>query len=416
MTTATRAERHPWVLLFVAVCLVAANLRMTITGVGPLLDQIAEDQRVSPAALGALASVPLLAWGLFSPLAQGISARVGLSRAISWALLVLALGTVWRSLPGSPANLWLGTALIGFGLALGNVLVPTVIKRDFSDRLPLVMGVYTALLGGSAALAAGATVPISQLPLGPSGSALGWQAALLMTGALLPVALVVWVWADRRRGRARGADERAAAPSAPRPPGDLRVGRRIWGDPLAWLISLYMGAQSASFYILSTWLAPYSASLGRSAVVAGFDVMLFQLLSIAGSMLLPLLARGRMLRWTHSLVALVALVSAIGYVAAPAMLPLWLIVGGIAAGASLTTALMLASVRARTQQQAAALSGMVQSVGYLIAMLGPIAFGWLHGLTGGWIWSFALVWAVLAVQLVVGIFAGRPRFVLEPRP
>ena len=101
MTTATRAERHPWVLLFVAVCLVAANLRMTITGVGPLLDQIAEDQRVSPAALGALASVPLLAWGLFSPLAQGISARVGLSRAISWALLVLALGTVWRSLPGS---------------------------------------------------------------------------------------------------------------------------------------------------------------------------------------------------------------------------------------------------------------------------------------------------------------------------
>lgn len=194
------------------------------------------------------------------------------------------------------------------------------------------------------------------------------------------------------------------------------MGRRIWGDPLAWLISLYMGAQSASFYILSTWLAPYSASLGRSAVVAGFDVMLFQLLSIAGSMLLPLLARGRMLRWTHSLVALVALVSAIGYVAAPAMLPLWLIVGGIAAGASLTTALMLASVRARTQQQAAALSGMVQSVGYLIAMLGPIAFGWLHGLTGGWIWSFALVWAVLAVQLLVGIFAGRPRFVLEPRP
>ena len=128
MTVTAPAERRPWALLFVAVCLVAVNLRMTITGVGPLLEQIAAEQRVSPATLGALASVPLLAWGLFSPLAQGLSARLGLSRAVSGSLVVLALGTVWRSLPGPSANLWLGTALIGFGLAIGNVLMPAVIK------------------------------------------------------------------------------------------------------------------------------------------------------------------------------------------------------------------------------------------------------------------------------------------------
>jgi CP family cyanate transporter-like MFS transporter len=101
------------VLLFVAVCLVAINMRMTITGVGPLLEDIAADQGVSPASLGLLASIPLLAWAVVSPLAQGLAARIGLNPAVGWSLVVLTIGTVWRSLPGSLSNLWLGTALVG---------------------------------------------------------------------------------------------------------------------------------------------------------------------------------------------------------------------------------------------------------------------------------------------------------------
>lgn len=409
--------RRSWVLLFVAVCLVAANLRVTIMGVGPLLDQIAADQGVSPAALGALASVPLLAWGLFSPLAQGISARLGMSRTVSGALVVLALGTVWRSLPGSPLNLWLGTALIGFGLAIGNVLMPAVIKRDFGERVPLVMGAYTALLSGSAAIAAGLVVPISQLARAgagaEAGAELGWRIALLATGALILPALAVWIWATRG-GSAQAtatAQTAAAATSAT----DHRAGRRIWGDRLAWLVSVYMGTQSAAFYMLSAWLAPYSTGMGRSAVLAGIDVMIYQLMGVAGSMLLPLLNRGRMRRWTPALIPAVTLLSAIGMLAAPGVLPLWLVTAGLSTGAALTIALTLTATRSRTAQHAAALSGMAQSVGYLIATVGPIAFGWLHGLNGGWLAPFALVWLALAVQLGSGLIVGKPRFVLEPR-
>ena len=144
-------SRHAGILLFVAVCLVAANLRMTITAVGPLLDEIAADRGVSPAALGLLGSLPLITWGLVSPLAHGLSARLGMTRAVSWALVALAAGTAWRSLPGTEANLWLGTALIGVGLGFANALLPAVIKRDFPARVPLLMGVYTALLGGTGA-------------------------------------------------------------------------------------------------------------------------------------------------------------------------------------------------------------------------------------------------------------------------
>ena len=418
--THSPAARRPWVLLFIAVCLIAANLRVTIMGIGPLLDEIADDQHVSPAALGALASVPLLAWGIFSPLAQGFSSRFGMSRTVSGALVILALGTIWRSLPGPQANIWIGTALIGFGLAIGNVLMPAVIKRDFGERVPLVMGVYTALLSGSAAIAAGLVVPISHFEPGGSGQGLGWRVALLATGALIPPALIVWIWATRRPRPADPGPFLAGAESARATggveaagPADDRAGRRIWRDPLAWRVSVYMGTQSAGFYMLSAWLAPYSASIGRDPVVAGIDVMIYQLFGIAGSLMLPLVARGRVRPWVPGAVPAITLIAVVGVLVAPALLPLWLVIAGTMTGSAITIALTLTASRARTARHAAALSGMAQSVGYLIAMCGPIAFGWVLGLGIGWAAPFALVWVSLAAQSVFGFSVRRQQYVLD---
>ncbi|MBO1900423.1 MFS transporter [Leucobacter weissii] len=409
-------------MLFCAVCLVAINLRMTITGVGPLLDQIAVDQGVSPAALGALGSVPLLAWALVSPLTHGLNARFGLSRAMSWSLVVLAIGTIWRSLPGGPAHLWIGTALIGVGLAITNVLMPAAIKRFFPERVPLVTGAYTAVLGAAGAAAAGAVVPLSQLPT--DDGALGWRAALLMTGAFLPLALVVWILATSDHGipprRAALERERSedplARPATPIPSplrGAASAGRRMWGDPLAWLVSLYMGAQSSVFYMLSTWLPAYEVAQGRSAVVAGVDLMVFQLVGIAGSLLIPLLGRSGLRRWLPAILPMVGIVAWIGMLLAPVAMPAWVVIGGLAGGGSFTMSLTLMAVRARSEEHASALSGMAQTLGYSIAALGPIAFGWTHDLSGGWTLPFALLWVAACAQLIIGLFVGRPRFVLD---
>ena len=141
------------VMLLIAVLLIALNLRPTITGIGPLLAQISEDLGTTEAALGALAAVPLIAFAVVSPLAHGISARFGMSRTVLWSLVLLGIGTVWRSLPGFAANLWLGTALIGASIAIVNVLMPAVIKRDFADRVPSVTAAFTACLAGMGAVA-----------------------------------------------------------------------------------------------------------------------------------------------------------------------------------------------------------------------------------------------------------------------
>lgn len=400
MNRAVEAPARTWVPLFIAVCLVAINMRMTITGIGPLLGEIAEDQGVSATTLGLLASIPLLTWAIVSPLAQGLAARIGIDASVSWALVVLMVATAWRSLPGSPVNLWLGTALIGAALAITNVLLPAAIKRDFGRRVPLVMGVYSALLGGAAAIGAGIVAPISHLG-SASGDPLGWRWALLATGATIPIALAVWIWAMRRR---------SSGPRAPRGPG-AGLGRRVWLDPVAWFIALYMGCQSWSFYIYATWLAPVDVSFGTDPVAAGFNLTIFHLSAVVGSLIAPFASRGEMQRLLPLVAPLMSIVGATGFVFVPSLTLFWFVICGLSCGLGLSIALTFVAQRSSSAEVASAVSGMSQSFGYLIASAGPIAFGWLHELTGGW--KLALVTLLLggAVAMFSGIVLARGRMV-----
>ncbi len=389
-------------MLIAAVCLVAANMRPAITGLGPLLDQIGADTGLSVAVLGVLAAVPLIAWALFSPLAHAASRRFGQPRVLLGSLLVLLVGTVVRSLPGPVVSLWIGTAVIGLGIALINVLMPAVVKREFAGHVRGVTALYTALLAGFGAISSGVVVPISHIDLG--GDPAGWRFALLVTGAiLLPFAIVAWWWAHRG---ARRAHVRAASQHG-------RTG--IWADPVAWLVAAYMGLQASMFYMLVTWLAAISMSTGRSEVVAGIDVMIFQLFSLAGCLLLPLLLRGRVERLVPALIPSLAILGVIGLMLAPSGIVFWASLIGLSSGATLGMSLTLMAQRARDHDASAALSGMSQSVGYVIAAIGPVAFGWLHTLTGGWIAPLSLLLGVLVLLTLVGVFAGRERFVLDRR-
>ena len=361
--------------LLVAVCLVAANMRLSITAVGPLLDQIGTDTGLSVGTLGLIAAVPLVAWAVVSPFALGLSLRFGMSRVVLASLLVLLAGTIVRSLPGPTVSLWVGTVLIGLALAIANVLMPAVIKRDFPTRVPVVMAAYTGLLGGVGAISSGVAVPLSFL--GDEQS--GWRIALLITGAgLLIPAIGVWAWATRGHHAVHLAR-----------PLTSRSATGIWRDALAWQVAAYMGFQAATFYMMLTWLAAISTSIGRSEVVAGFDVMIYQLTTIVGSIIVPLLLRGPAERFVPAAIPVVGMAGIAGLMLAPEGIVVWVLIAGLSSGASLSMALTLMAQRARTSDASAALSGMAQSVGYLIAAAGPVLFGWLHAGLGGWNFSLA---------------------------
>lgn len=389
-------------LLLAAICVIGINMRVTITGVGPLLEQMSASTGSTVATLSTLTSVPVFTWAVLSSFAHPLSHRFGLNRVVLWSLLLLVIGTSVRSLPGPVFSLWFGTFLVGVALAVANVLLPAVVKRSFGTRVPLVTSIYTALFAGCGALASGLVVPISYAAE-PSGGDLGWRIALLAVAGTLPIALALWILHMRRFGADPGRPFVRRADRGP----------SVWGDPVAWLVGLYMGVQANSFYVMITWLAPYSRSLGRSEVVAGFDVMIFQIVGVIGSLAVPLVMRGRMEKWVPAALPVFAVVGFCGILLAPGGLLVWIVLAGLCSGGSIACALTLMATRARDHHTASALSGMAQSVGYVIAALAPITFGALHTLTGGWVASWVFLAANAVVQVALGLAVGRDRHVFD---
>lgn len=384
-------------MLGLSLLVVAANLRPTLTALGPVLAQVGADTGLSPSALGLLGSVPLLAFAGVSPFVQLLSRRWGPDHTVFVATIVMLAATVVRSLPGPTVSLWAGTIALGAGIAVCNVLVPALVKRDFPGEVPLMTGAYTATLSLSAALASGLALPIAERG--------GWRLGIGVWALVGVLALVAWL--PRLRGHGRDDAVPLPLPGAPE-----RTGASVWRSPLAWQVTAFMGTQAIFFYLMVTWLPSIEVARGVSPVRAGWDLFLFQITGIAGGLLVSFAMRGRR---DHRLagvgVSVGMALSMLGLLLLPDLDALWLVLAGLCSGASLVVALTFVAERSRSTADAAQLSGMVQSVGYLLGIIGPIGAGALFQATGGWTSTLVAVIAVNLVQLVVSLFAGRDAYV-----
>jgi CP family cyanate transporter-like MFS transporter len=371
----------------VAIVLVAANLRPAVVGVSPLLSEIQASERLSATAAGILTALPVLCFGLLAPAAPLLARRLGIERSLLAALMLLTVGFLVRS-SGPLAALFAGTVLIGSAIAVGNVLLPSLIKRDFAHRTGMMTGLYTMAIAGGGALAAGITVPVAQ------AAGLGWRAAL----AWWALFAVCWLPQVRRARR-------------PARVGAGRVGG-LWRDPLAWQVTVYMGLQSLGYFAVTAWLPALLVDRGYDPVMAGWLLSLSTVAGIAGATAAPVLAtRWRGQRALAVGITAVAAVGLLGVLAPFGVEPVAVLLLGAAQSAALGLALTLVAVRAPDAAHAAQLSGMAQTVGYVLAAAGPFAVGALHDVTGGWTVPLLLLLALLVIQGTAGVLAGRDRLV-----
>ncbi len=387
-------------LLLVGVLLIGANLRTAITSVGPLLGDIRVDLGIGGAVASILISLPLIAFALVSPLAPVIARRMGVERALGASLAVLAAAIVLRSIP-LPGLIWVGTAALGVAIAVMNVLLPALIKQDYPHQIGMMTGLYSVAQSALAALAAGLAVPIA-------GATSGWRIALGVWAGLALVGLAVFVPQIRARDRVRPpAHDDVAKAAACIPSGSSAA---LWRSALAWQVAVFMGLQSVLYYVVITWWPAIEHSEGVSVDVAGWHQFAFQAVGIAGNMVTAVLVqRMRDQRAIIAGLAILGAAAAAGQLLLPAIPLLWVILAGASAGGSIVVALSLFGLRTGNHVQAAALSGMAQSVGYLLAAFGPVAIGWLHDVTGAWRLGLIVLLAATLAQLVVGVLAGRDR-------
>ncbi|MEU5692775.1 MFS transporter [Actinosynnema sp. NPDC020468] len=382
----TSTRRSGQVLLVWGLLVVAANLRAGLTGVGPLLDRVQADLGLAPAVAGLLNTLPLLAFAALSPMVPRLAARWGAERLLGGALVVLTLGIAVRWVP-TAVGLFAGTVLIGAGIAVGNVLLPSLIKRDFPNKVGLLTSAYATVMGGIAAVASGVAVPISEVAPG------GWHTALGFWIVLALVSIALWL-----------PQMRAVRPASQA----IRRRRLPWNSGLAWAVTAFMGLQSFGFYVVVTWLPQVFQDNGVSPAAAGWLLFLFQAVAVLTSLAVPAALRwARDQRGLATVSSAVLLVGYLGLFAVPEWALLWSVVLGLGGGACLVLALAFFSIRAQDPSVAGALSAMAQSIGYLLAAVGPVVFGLLHTVSGGWRAPLLLMCVVAAAQTVVALVAGR---------
>lgn len=390
-------------VILVGLLMVAGNLRAGITTVGPVLDDVQTDLGLSDVTASVLISLPLIAFAVVSPFAPALGRRLGFERCLALALAGLAVGLVLRSLPGLPL-LWIGTALLGVAVAVLNVVLPALVKRDFPTRIGQVTGAYSAVQSIFAATAAGVAVPVSRL------GSVGWRLPLGMWAGLAVLAIGVMAPQLRRHTVVPAAADDVAVPHAPHTDAGVDAGGSPWRHPLAWQVTAFMGLQSVAFYVLITWLPSIEKDAGVSAGSAGVHQFLLNAFAIAGALicsrLVPRLPDQRLLATVYPALFVIAV---LGVLAAPRAGVVWASIAGLAGGGCIVLALSFFGLRTRHHAQAASLSGMAQCVGYLLAAAGPLLVGAIHDAADSWTPALVVVLALQVILVGFGYLAGRDR-------
>jgi len=377
-------------LLIAGIIFIAINLRPALASIGPLVEDIRATTGLSNTLLGLLTTLPLLAFGVVSTLTPLFTKRFGIGGTLLGAMLLLTVGIAIRYIDWIPA-LYLGTALLGIAIALGNVLLPSLTKRNFSENSGFMTSLYSSFMALGAATAAGISVPLAE------NYNLGWRTALLVWG--IPSLLAFFIWIPQVSRLTKSSSSRSFKEAM----------KKLGNSRLAWNVALFMGLQSMVFYIILAWLPVILQSRGYDAAFAGWMLSLSQATGIIGSLIIPYLAgKQKNQRGIVALLVLVEVISLTG-ILFPEFGPiaLWVSLLGVVLGGTFGLALLFLVLRSKDTEGATELSGMAQSVGYLVAATGPMLFGGIFDLTQSWDYALVFLFIIAGLKLYMGLGAGK---------
>lgn len=401
-------------LIVVGIVLTALNLRPAITSLGALLEEVRDGLGMSGSVAGLLTSVPALCFAVFGMTAPRLARRFG-TGAVVWACMAaLTAGLLIRPYVGGTAAFLAITAFALMGIAIGNVLMPVIVKRWFPDRIGSMTGLYSMALAMGSAAAAAVTVPVTGLLGG------NWQSGLAVWAALAAAAVLPWIPFVRDRDGAT-AERTLARDESPAGPAEQAASTgtgtpvlRITRSPTAWALAVFFGLQATGAYVTMGWVAQIFRDAGVPASTAGVLLAVTMVMGVPLAVVISRLAA----RLPHQgpMVVVLGLSGFAGYVGlylAPAAGAWgWAVLLGIA-NCAFPLALTMVGMRARTSAGVAQLSAFAQSTGYLISVPGPLLVGVLYQHSGGWGAPIALMAGLMIPQTVVGFLAGRDRTVEE---
>lgn len=377
-------------MIVAAVVLLALSLRLSVNAIGALLPQIRDDLGLSATSAGALNALPEIVFALVGLLTPALAARLGRHRLVLGALIVAVFGQLLRVSGHGVGTLFGGTVLTLLGPAVGNVLLPGLIREHFPDRITTMTALYATVLSLGAAFGSGLTIPLQHATGG------SWRGGLVVWAGVGAIAIVPWLLAARATRHHSGS----AAPTT-------RV-RTLLGSHLAWAMAGFFAIQAAQVYVVLGWLGQVLQDGGVSEVTAGALLAMAPIIGIALSLCTPILLRAE-----HRIRPLAIgfgacyLTGYSGLLIAPKGGAVVSMVFLGLGGGTFPMALTMVALRAPDADGVIALSAFTQCVGYLLGSVGPLAFGLLHDVTDSWQPSLILMIVSLVPMVGIGVRLSR---------
>jgi CP family cyanate transporter-like MFS transporter len=372
----------------VAALLIGVNLRPAITSVAALLDEASAHFGLSAELSSVLVTLPVIAFGLTAPIGPWLARRVGVAKALSWAMVALAVALALRAV--LPALLLPGTFLAGAAIMAAGTLLPQYLKALGAGGLWI--GLSSMSFGVGAALGAGLVVPVHAATGESVPVALGIWALLAVAAAL------TMAWVAGRRERTEPSESR---PRLTVPPG---------GVGTITLVTAVFGLQALLYFAVTAWMPQFLADRGVATELRGLLLAWFSIAGFAPTVLAPMIAgKPRLLAWFGPGLGVVVLLGLGWLFVADDGAYFW-VVGllGAVQSAAFGLAIGLIVRLSANAPTAGVMSAVGQGVGYAIAGAGSLLIGVAHAASGTCGMSFALM-GVLAVLLsiVIGLVIRR---------
>ena len=375
------------------IVLVAFSLRQAVAAISPILGGVRVDIPLSTLETGWLGTLPPLLFAGSGFIAPMVARKYGLDGGIVIAMILITVGHLIRAAAPGVGVLFVGSIVAFAGTGIGNVLLPSIVRRYFPDRVALLTAIYVCIVGVSTAAPAALAAPVAQQA--------GWRLSLGIWSVTSIAALIPWLVVIVR-DRGRRVSDAVTLRSSP-----ASVVTGVWRSRVALSITLAFSTSTILTYASFAWLPEILGDVaGTTPTEGGVLLAATGLVSVPGALLAPLLvARLRNVGW---LIAAGIVSFALGYLGlllAPATLTLlWVLLIGL--GSILfPVCLVLINGRTRTPAGTVALSGFAQGFAYALGALGPLLVGLLHDVSSGW--TLPLIFL-----LVVALLATIPAFTL----
>lgn len=398
--TATSAVLpQPWtgrLFLLLGVILLGLSLRHAVTDVSPLLSTIKAELGLGTFSATLLGMLPTITFGIAGFITPAIIRWVGLPRVAVIALALGALGTVVRVFADGPAIFLVFGAVALFGMGMGNVVGPPLVKRYFPDRQGTAMSALVLTMQAGATIPAMLAVPVA--------NAAGWRVSVGMWAVLMMTASLPWIAVLLRDRKQNSASPGATGAPATKVSADATYGLRVlMRNPVSIGAALFYGMAAMNTYAMLAWMPTIFASLGLSQGQAASMYSIYTFVTLPMALISPVLATK--LKNPLPFGVLLSVVAAIGYLgmlfAPMSTFGVWAFIAGVGGGA-FPFAMTMFNQRTRTSLGSASVTGFALGCGYAFGTVGPLLGGMLSSMSGSWTLPLSVL-ALTAIPMVIGV-------------